>query len=110
MAQGATMANYHAVYHPSDENYLAIAGGDTYATGATYCPNIKDPGTAISGDELEAPARAGRPTSRAWARRATPRTQYDSYYEPDDAPFFNYTDVSGNAGPVQRRTCSTPAS
>ena len=36
MTQGATMANYHAVYHPSDENYLAIAGGDTYTTGATY--------------------------------------------------------------------------
>ncbi|MBC3840204.1 hypothetical protein GXW82_08385 [Streptacidiphilus sp. 4-A2] len=25
MAQGATMTDYHAVYHPSDENYLAIA-------------------------------------------------------------------------------------
>ena len=24
-------------------------------------------------------------------------TQYDSYYEPDDAPFINYTDVSGNS-------------
>src|SRR6185312_12181892 len=24
MTEGATMANYHAVYHPSDENYLAI--------------------------------------------------------------------------------------
>ena len=43
MAQGATLANYHAVYHPSDENYLAIAGGDTYAKGAIYWPDIKDP-------------------------------------------------------------------
>lgn len=30
MSEGATMANYHCVYHPSDENYLAVAGADTY--------------------------------------------------------------------------------
>jgi hypothetical protein len=53
MAQGATLANYHAVYHPSDENYLAIAGGDTYARGAIYWPDIKDPHPNL-GDELEA--------------------------------------------------------
>jgi hypothetical protein len=53
MAQGATLANYHAVYHPSDENYLAIAGGDTYARGAVYWPVIKDPHPNL-GDELEA--------------------------------------------------------
>ncbi len=27
MAHGTTLANYHAVYRPSDENFLAIAGG-----------------------------------------------------------------------------------
>ena len=52
MSAGTTMANYHAVYHPSDENYLAIAGGETYATGATYFPNINDP-RANLGDALE---------------------------------------------------------
>jgi len=53
LAQGATLANYHAVYHPSDENYLAIAGGDSYAKGAIYWPDIKDPHANL-GDELQA--------------------------------------------------------
>ena len=28
--------------------------------------------------------------------RATTEFSYDKYYYPDDAPFINYTDVSGN--------------
>ncbi len=35
-SRGALLANYQAVYHPSDENYLAIAGGDTFVRGAIY--------------------------------------------------------------------------
>ena len=96
MAQGATMADYHAVYHPSDENYLAVAGGDTYTTGATYYPNINDPGTNL-GDEVEASGKTWKAYEQGMGTPCNTTTQYDSYYEPDDAPFFNYTDVSGNA-------------
>jgi hypothetical protein len=96
MAQGATMANYHAVYHPSDENYMAIAGGDTYTTGATYYPNINDPGTNL-GDELDAAGKTWKAYEQGMGTPCNTTTQYDSYYEPDDAPFFNYTDISGNA-------------
>ncbi|GAB2714831.1 alkaline phosphatase family protein [Kitasatospora kifunensis] len=96
MAQGASMTNYHAVYHPSDENYLAVAGGDTYTTGATYFPNINDPKTNL-GDTIEAAGKTWKAYEQGMGTPCNTSTQYDAKYEPDDAPFFNYTDVSGNA-------------
>jgi hypothetical protein len=106
MAQGTTMANYHAVYHPSDENYLAIAGGDTYATGATYFPNIKDPNADL-GDELENAGRSWKAYEQGMGTPCNTSTQYDKYYEPDDAPFINYTDVSGNTARCQAHLFDT---
>ena len=106
MSEGATMANYHAVYHPSDENYLAIAGGATYATGATYWPNIKDPNKNI-GDELVAAGKTWKAYEQGMGTPCNTTTQYDSYYEPDDAPFINYTDVSGNTAYCQAHLFDT---
>jgi hypothetical protein len=106
MSQGTTMANYHAVYHPSDENYLAVAGGDTYATGATYFPNIKDPNKNI-GDELTAKGESWKAYEQGMGTPCNTSTQYDSYYEPDDAPFINYTDVSGNSAYCQAHLFDT---
>lgn len=96
MAQGASMADYHAVYHPSDENYLAVAGGDTYTTGATYYPNINDPKSNL-GDTIEAAGKTWKAYEQGMGTPCNTTTQYDAKYEPDDAPFFNYTDISGNA-------------
>jgi hypothetical protein len=125
MAKGTAMADYHAVYHPSDENYLAIAGGDTYATGAVYWPTITDPHQNL-GDELDANGLSWKAYEQGMGvpcndSSSTEHT-YDSYYAPDDAPFINYTDVSGNAARCQahlvdtnqlgtdlRQTSTTPA-
>jgi len=98
-ARGTSMSDYHGVYHPSDENYLAIAGGDTYATGAVYWPDIKSPGRHL-GDELEASAKTWKAYEQGMgtpcnADSATVHS-YDSYYSPDDAPFINYTNISGD--------------
>ena len=106
MSEGATMSNYHAVYHPSDENYLAIAGGATYATGATYWPNIKDPNPNI-GDELVSAGKTWKAYEQGMGTPCNLTTQYDSYYEPDDAPFINYTDVSGNTAYCQAHLFDT---
>ena len=99
MARGTTLANYHAVYHPSDENYLAIAGGDTYARGAIYWPDINDPHPNL-GDELEARSMTWKAYEQGMGYRCNDRASteftYDKYYYPDDAPFINYTDVSGS--------------
>jgi hypothetical protein len=113
MAAGTTLANYHAVYHPSDENYLAIAGGDTYARGAIYWPDIKDPHRNL-GDELQARGMSWKAYEQGMGYRCNDRAatefKYDKYYYPDDAPFINYTDVSSDrpgAGPTwwTRNSC-----
>ena len=99
MARGATLANYHAVYHPSDENYLAIAGGDTYARGAIYWPDINDSRRNL-GDELDARSMSWKAYEQGMGYRCNDRASteftYDKYYYPDDAPFINYTDVSSD--------------
>ncbi|MDH6577055.1 alkaline phosphatase family protein [Kitasatospora sp. MAP5-34] len=95
MAQGANMTNQHAVYHPSDENYMAVAGGDTVVTGPTYWPNIKSPGTNL-GDTVEAAGKTWKAYEQGMGTPCNLTTQYDAKYMPDDAPFINYTDVSGN--------------
>jgi hypothetical protein len=124
MARGTTLANYHAVYHPSDENYLAVAGGASYARGAIYWPDIKDPGRNLA-DELQARGLTWKAYEQGmgFPCNASAKTEfsYDKYYYPDDAPFINYTDVSGNRarcrahlvdarqlGPDLRRAATTP--
>ncbi|WP_051943859.1 alkaline phosphatase family protein [Streptacidiphilus rugosus] len=97
MSRGATLTDYHAVYHPSDENYLAVAGGDTYTKGATYWPNINSPERNL-GDTLEAAGKSWKAYEQGMGAPCTAaKGGADSYYEPDDAPFINYTDISGNA-------------
>ncbi|GAA1934127.1 alkaline phosphatase family protein [Kitasatospora viridis] len=96
MSQGATLTDAHGVYHPSDENYLAIAGGDTYTKGATYWPNINSPQRNL-GDTIEASGQTWKAYEQGMGTPCNTTTQYDAKYEPDDAPFINYTDISGNA-------------
>ena len=109
-ASGDLLANYHAVYHPSDENYLAIAGGDTYARGAIYWPDIKDPHRNL-GDELQARSMSWMAYEQGMGYRCNDRAstefRYDKYYYPDDAPFINYTDVSASRARCKAHLVST---
>ncbi|AUG80526.1 hypothetical protein CFP65_5844 [Kitasatospora sp. MMS16-BH015] len=95
MTQGATLTDAHGVYHPSDENYLAIAGGDTYTKGATYWPNINSPQRNL-GDTIEGAGKSWKAYEQGMGTPCNTTTQYDAKYMPDDAPFINYTDISGN--------------
>jgi hypothetical protein len=102
IAQGTSLGNMRGVYHPSDENYLAVAGGDTYAVGAVYYPTIKDPNKNL-GDELVSAGKTWKAYMQGMG--STPCTlsnANDSYYAPDDTPFINYTDVSGNTAYCQQ--------
>jgi hypothetical protein len=85
---------------------MAIAGGDTYATGATYWPDIKDPNANI-GDELVAAGKTWKAYEQGMGTPCNLTTQYDSYYEPDDAPFINFTDVAGNTSVCQQHLFDT---
>lgn len=93
--QGTLLTNYTGVYHPSDENYLAIAGGNTFVQGAIYFPNIHITAPNI-GDELEATGKTWRAYEQGMGYPCNLTNSYDYYYEPDDAPFINFTDVANN--------------
>ena len=90
--QGVLLARYTGVYHPSDENYLAIADGDTAVRGAIYFPKIH---LAVRhlGDSIEAAGKTWKAYEQGMGTPCNTTTRYDKYYEPDDAPFVNYADV-----------------
>ncbi len=90
--RGVLLANYRAVYHPSDENYLAIASGSAGVRGPVYFPHIH---LAVRhlGDELEAAGLSWKTYEQGMGTPCNTTTKYDKVYEPDDAPFVNYANV-----------------
>ena len=92
LARGALLANYQGVYHPSDENYLAIAGGATFVEGPVYFPDIHvDAGNL--GDLLQASGKTWKAYEEGMGTPCNTSTRYDRNYEPDDAPFILFTDI-----------------
>ena len=98
-ARGALLANYQAVYHPSDENYLAIAGGSTFVRGGAYFPHIHIAARNL-GDLLEAAGETWMAYEQGMGTPCNTTTRYDRYYEPDDAPFILFDDIRDD-----RRRC-----
>lgn len=94
-ARGTLLANYQAVYHPSDENYLAIAGGDTFVGGGVYYPNIHVAAPHI-GDLLEAAGKSWKSYLEGMGTPCNVTTRYDANFEPDDGPFINFSDIQDN--------------
>ena len=91
-ARGALLANYQGVYHPSDENYLAIAGGATFVEGPVYFPDIHVDARNL-GDLLQASGNTWKAYEEGMGTPCNTSTRYDRNYEPDDAPFILFTDV-----------------
>jgi Phosphoesterase family len=94
-ARGAVLADYQAVYHPSDENYLAIAAGDTFVSRGVYFPNIHVAAENL-GDLLEAAGKSWRTYEEGMGTPCNTSTRYDKNYEPDDAPFILFRDIQRN--------------
>ena len=120
-ARGALLANYQAIYHPSDENYLAIAGGDAFVSRGVYFPNIHVAARNL-GDLLEAAGRSWRTYEEGMGTPCNTSTRYDRNYEPDDAPFILFSDIQRNPARCRahlvdlrewskdlKRTATTPA-
>ena len=95
-ARGTLLADYQAVYHPSDENYLAIAGGDTFVGGGVYFPKIHVAAKHL-GDLLEEGGRSWKSYLQGMGTPCNVTTRYDQNYEPDDAPFINFSDIQRNS-------------
>ncbi|MGH8287576.1 MAG: alkaline phosphatase family protein [Steroidobacteraceae bacterium] len=96
-SRGALLANYQGVYHPSDENYLAIAGGDVFVKGPVYFPNIHIAARNL-GDLLEAAGKTWRAYEEGMGTPCNTSTRYDKNYEPDDAPFILFDDIRRDPG------------
>jgi hypothetical protein len=105
-AQGTLLSNASGVYHPSDENYLAVAGGATFVQGAIYYPNIHVSARNI-GDEIEANGKTWKAYEQGMGTPCNTSNNYDSYYEPDDAPFINFTDIASNTARCQAHLFDT---
>jgi Phosphoesterase family len=95
--RGAVLADYQAIYHPSDENYLAIAGGDAFVSHGIYFPNIHVAARNL-GDLLDAAGKSWREYEEGMGTPCNTSTRYDKNYEPDDAPFILFSDIQGNSG------------
>lgn len=94
-AKGTLLGNYTGVYHPSDENYLALSGGDTFTQGATYYPNVNNPNLHI-GDVLESAGKTWKSYEQGMGFPCNMTNSADSHFHADDAPFANYTNISTN--------------
>jgi hypothetical protein len=90
--QGTLLRNYQAVYHPSDQNYLAIAGGDSFVKGSRYFPHIRL-GAANLADRIEAVGKSWKSYEQGMGTPCNITTKFDKYYEPDEAPFINFADI-----------------
>ncbi|SFS00658.1 Phosphoesterase family protein [Dyella sp. OK004] len=98
--RGTLLMNSSGTYHPSDENYLAIAGGDNFVQGAIYYPNIHVAAPHL-GDRLEAMGKTWKAYEQGMGTPCNTNKNYDSYYAPDDAPFINFTNISNDAARCQ---------
>jgi hypothetical protein len=105
-SQGTLLTNYSGVYHPSDENYLAVAGGATFVQGAIYYPNIHVSAQHI-GDEIETSGKTWKAYEQGMGTPCNTKNNVDSYYEPDDAPFINFTDIASNTARCQAHLFDT---
>jgi hypothetical protein len=94
-SRGTLLTDYSGTYHPSDENYLAIAGGDNFVSGAIYYPNIHV-ASAHLGDSIEAIGKTWKGYEQGMGTPCNLSNNNDSYYAPDDLPFINFTDISTN--------------
>ncbi|MES2297723.1 MAG: alkaline phosphatase family protein [Pseudomonadota bacterium] len=93
IARGTLLSNYTGTYHPSDENYLSVAGGDTFVQGAIYFPNINVDAPHL-GDRIEAVGKSWKSYEQGMG---TPcNLNKVGYYSPDDAPFSSFISVSKN--------------
>lgn len=93
--RGTLLMGYSGTYHPSDQNYLAIAGGSNFDEGAIYYPNIHVT-TANLGDSLEAVGKTWKGYGQGMGTPCNTTNTYDSEFEADELPFINFTDISNN--------------
>jgi hypothetical protein len=108
ISQGTLLTNYYGTYHPSDQNYLSIAGGNTFAVGYTWYPSINVTSQNL-GDTIEAAGKTWRAYNQGQGAPGNlDKTQSsDSYFLPDNVPFPNFTDIKNDPARCQAHLFDT---
>jgi len=99
-SSGTLLTQSSGTYHPSDENYLALAGGDNFVSGAIYYPNIHVAAQHL-GDRIEAVGKTWKGYEQGMGTPCNLTNDHDSEYAPDDLPFINFTNISSNTARCQ---------
>ncbi len=106
-SQGALVTSSFGVTHPSEPNYMALFGGDTFGLSSDACP-VSEGSTANLGSELLAAGQTfkgyseGLPsagstacTSGHYARKHSPWVNFSNVPAADSLPFSSFpTDYS----------------
>lgn len=101
LASGGTLLGESSgTYHPSDENYLALAGGDNFVQGAIYYPNIHVDASHL-GDRIEAVGKTWKGYEQGMGAPCNLSNNNDSYYAPDDLPFINFNNIRNDIARCQ---------
>ncbi|MDH6142887.1 MULTISPECIES: alkaline phosphatase family protein [Kitasatospora] len=95
LSQGTSLTQSYATTHPSDPNYVALAGGGLY--GLT--------GNSVSTTTIDAPhlGNSTEAAGKTWKEyldgaNGNCDTSSHGYYAPDDAPFYYFKDMKTDAG------------
>lgn len=95
--RGVILTNMWETYHPSDQNYVAMVAGDTFAYGPVYYPDFDLSATHL-GDVLDAHGKSWRGYVQ---HMNTPcnlvADSKSGWFAPDDEPFANFADVISNS-------------
>jgi len=101
-SSGALLTNSFAVTHPSEPNYMALFGGDTFGLSSDKCP-VSEGSTANLGSELLAAGKTFKGysenlpktgstscTSGAYARKHSPWVNFSNVPSSDSVPFSQF--------------------
>ena len=97
LPQGTSLSQAYATTHPSDPNYVALAGGGLYGLHDNSIAT-----TTINAPHLGNSVETAGKTWKAYAERrtGTATTATHGYYSPDDVPFTYFQNFKSDKSPT----------
>lgn len=93
-SSGALMTNSFAVTHPSEPNYMALFGGDTFGLSSDACP-VSEGNAANLGSELLAAGKTFKGYSEGLPSTGSTKCSSGAYAR-KHAPWVNFSNVPGS--------------
>lgn len=94
-AGGATLGQSYGAIHPSDPNYIAVAGGSTFGHVDNPVPGAI--GTLNASNLPDLAESAGKTWGGYIEDMNSPcNLQHNGYFDPDNLPFLYFKDIANN--------------